>query len=76
MISLPFKLKTDTATIYDIPEECINNFRAIVLSDHYFGLCIDIKKVFLFLNQSWNMFIYSWNTVDYNSPNYIESFKP
>ena len=22
------------------------------------------------------MFIYAWNTVDYNSPNYIESFKP
>lgn len=44
MISLPFKLKTDTATIYDIPEECINNFRAIVLSDHHFGFCRDIKK--------------------------------
>ena len=52
MNSLPFKLKTYTATIYDIPEECINNFRAIVLSDHHFGLCRDIKKVFLFLNQS------------------------
>lgn len=52
MISLPFKLKTNTAIIYDIPEECINNFKAIVLSDHHFGLCRDIKKVFLFLNQS------------------------
>lgn len=44
MNSLPFKLKTDTATIYDIPEECINNFRAIVIADHHFALCRDIKN--------------------------------
>lgn len=81
---LPFKLKTSDATIYDVPEKFKNNFKGLVISDHHFGLKMELQTSLSIFKSKLEQIIKNLNptclfmlgdTIDFHASNFTESIK-
>lgn len=81
---LPFALRTDTATIYDIPSTIANNICGVVITDQHFGRYMQFKKSFPVFKSKLEALLDKTHatclfmlgdTIDYHSRNWEESTK-